>query len=719
MKDQLNERMKSLDGSRPFHESEMDADYPVGKCSQCGNKDNLHQGMCGDCHKNNAQKAEAKTASTPFKCEECGHKFKRKLGPNTVEVECPKCHGVDVLPTDFFGEDVTEKGLPKGEYWASKGKTPFGEKPKGAKRKDTSPDALRKELAKDKKKKDAVKDRHRQGKATAGKSRKLDALLKKTKGESIEEANATQTAKDVEQIASKINSLVRGKLSGKKASSLTTTSIYPLKRISWQDGWTQHDWDKAEKGMKSALGWSRDPWKNDEKNAKLRRWSSSDQGRLEVQIRWERSSGNLVGSITGYVLGKNESVDEGAILPGLKLHMGHYWALDALTKGKDAKTSVAKHMQSSSKEVDKVMDALWANKMVDNKGITSKGRDAFKKMKDNKMGESISEAKDSCKNCGCPCKSDDLRNGNCRKCAAEIELGDKLPGKDVREAKRSSNQLSLEEAGINMNSITDLFRMFHGQIHSSWDIFRSSNKSNAIMHKAKKHIEIVAKRTGKSEAEIWAKARARAEKLGPVHPRNAHVREATIKFKDYKGKVKTAKVSGKEGDQLRVMVTQDDGSSYPRYIDKSQVVSETEKKEDPFDIMRRECNEIIRKEGLDGQRSKEQQDDADIMQRLGESRPMDVASWIARNLEKALGHHDVYANNEGKKIKVLVRGSSPGTVTLDLSHGDEFTFSDKTGIFTKPENISILVNLRHRLVRGANVMESIDDPITRQIKESL
>jgi Zn finger protein HypA/HybF involved in hydrogenase expression len=44
------------------------------------------------------------SSSTPFKCEECGAKFKKKLGPNTIEVECPKCHSIDVMPTDFFGE---------------------------------------------------------------------------------------------------------------------------------------------------------------------------------------------------------------------------------------------------------------------------------------------------------------------------------------------------------------------------------------------------------------------------------------------------------------------------------------------------------------------------------------------------------------------------------------------------------------------------------------
>jgi len=33
---------------------------------------------------------------TKIECIECGHKFSRTIGAHTVEVECPKCHGVDV-----------------------------------------------------------------------------------------------------------------------------------------------------------------------------------------------------------------------------------------------------------------------------------------------------------------------------------------------------------------------------------------------------------------------------------------------------------------------------------------------------------------------------------------------------------------------------------------------------------------------------------------------
>ena len=50
--------------------------------------------------------ARGKAEPTQMKCQECGHKFKKKIGPNTVEVQCPKCKGYDTLPTDYFGEEV-------------------------------------------------------------------------------------------------------------------------------------------------------------------------------------------------------------------------------------------------------------------------------------------------------------------------------------------------------------------------------------------------------------------------------------------------------------------------------------------------------------------------------------------------------------------------------------------------------------------------------------
>lgn len=33
--------------------------------------------------------------STKFECMECGNKFKKKIGPKTFEVKCPKCGGYD------------------------------------------------------------------------------------------------------------------------------------------------------------------------------------------------------------------------------------------------------------------------------------------------------------------------------------------------------------------------------------------------------------------------------------------------------------------------------------------------------------------------------------------------------------------------------------------------------------------------------------------------
>ena len=42
--------------------------------------------------------------TTRMECMECGHKFKKKIGPRTVEVRCPKCKGYD---TDLAYESRT------------------------------------------------------------------------------------------------------------------------------------------------------------------------------------------------------------------------------------------------------------------------------------------------------------------------------------------------------------------------------------------------------------------------------------------------------------------------------------------------------------------------------------------------------------------------------------------------------------------------------------
>jgi predicted Zn-ribbon and HTH transcriptional regulator len=36
--------------------------------------------------------------STPMKCMECGKKFKKVIGKNTIEAKCPKCGGYDTEP---------------------------------------------------------------------------------------------------------------------------------------------------------------------------------------------------------------------------------------------------------------------------------------------------------------------------------------------------------------------------------------------------------------------------------------------------------------------------------------------------------------------------------------------------------------------------------------------------------------------------------------------
>jgi hypothetical protein len=51
------------------------------------------------------------SSSTKMECMECGHKFKKKIGPRTLEVRCPKCKGYD---TDLAYES-SGWGKPKGK----------------------------------------------------------------------------------------------------------------------------------------------------------------------------------------------------------------------------------------------------------------------------------------------------------------------------------------------------------------------------------------------------------------------------------------------------------------------------------------------------------------------------------------------------------------------------------------------------------------------------
>jgi NAD-dependent SIR2 family protein deacetylase len=41
---------------------------------------------------------EAKGSSMSMRCNECGHKFKKKIGPHTYEIKCPKCKSYDTEP---------------------------------------------------------------------------------------------------------------------------------------------------------------------------------------------------------------------------------------------------------------------------------------------------------------------------------------------------------------------------------------------------------------------------------------------------------------------------------------------------------------------------------------------------------------------------------------------------------------------------------------------
>lgn len=56
--------------------------------------------LLGEYGKNNPYMgpAAAKNYKTPMQCMECGHKFKKKIGPKTFEVKCPKCGSYDTEP---------------------------------------------------------------------------------------------------------------------------------------------------------------------------------------------------------------------------------------------------------------------------------------------------------------------------------------------------------------------------------------------------------------------------------------------------------------------------------------------------------------------------------------------------------------------------------------------------------------------------------------------
>jgi len=45
---------------------------------------------------NKIDKYLKESEKTTFECQECGRKFKKKIGPRTLEVKCPKCGSTDV-----------------------------------------------------------------------------------------------------------------------------------------------------------------------------------------------------------------------------------------------------------------------------------------------------------------------------------------------------------------------------------------------------------------------------------------------------------------------------------------------------------------------------------------------------------------------------------------------------------------------------------------------
>lgn len=52
-----------------------------------------------------------KTAGSQMKCMECGHTFRKRLGPKTYDVKCPKCRSVDVEPVNEMFVNRLERFL--------------------------------------------------------------------------------------------------------------------------------------------------------------------------------------------------------------------------------------------------------------------------------------------------------------------------------------------------------------------------------------------------------------------------------------------------------------------------------------------------------------------------------------------------------------------------------------------------------------------------------
>jgi len=59
----------------------------------------MFEGLDGDLGE--AKKPKGK--GTLIHCNECDKQFRRKIGPRTVEIKCPKCGSYDTEPAAYFG----------------------------------------------------------------------------------------------------------------------------------------------------------------------------------------------------------------------------------------------------------------------------------------------------------------------------------------------------------------------------------------------------------------------------------------------------------------------------------------------------------------------------------------------------------------------------------------------------------------------------------------
>jgi len=139
-------------------------------------------------------------------------------------------------------------------------------------------------------------------------------------------------------------------------------------------------------------------------------------------------------------------------------------------EGGETNWALANHIYSSLKG-----ESIW----TEDKKCSNCGGDVDKgKICPNCGERKVYEAKKRCKNCGKSTK--DLRGDNCVKCDSEINLGDKLPGKDHSE----SQEPKWDEAFWDeLNEVRKNDALSEKELHFAGYDFDSDNKGTKVRRK--------------------------------------------------------------------------------------------------------------------------------------------------------------------------------------------------------------------------------------------